>query len=277
MRLIFTSDLHGHINRYDELSQLAQRHQPDVLIIGGDLLPHQSPGQAGLYHQLDFVESAFRSFLESLSNSTLVGAILGNDDWAACIPKLKTLSQFYPFHMLSESPVEINGIQFYGYSFLPPTPFTAKDFDKCDTNEDAAPSTPVLSYISQDHDIKPIDTQLLFSQRNTIKEDLSKIKPENPHIMVAHAPPYGTHLDRLYHGQAVGSRSIYQWIKTHAPIISLHGHIHESPKVTGQYWDRIGETICLNPGQIENHLSAVIVELDESIHIRHTIYGVLTE
>lgn len=277
MRLIFTSDLHGHKDRYDELNQLIRHHQPDILILGGDLLPHQSPGNTGLKYQQIFVESTFRSFLESLPDHIPVGTILGNDDWAACTSELKLLGKSFPFYLLSEIPVELAGLQFYGYSFLPPTPFMAKDFDKRDREMDTIPQTPQISYISQDHEIQAIETQALFRKRNTIEDDLSRIHPIHPHILVAHAPPYESNLDRLHDGEAVGSRSIRTWIANHQPMLSLHGHIHESPKVSGKFWDRIGRTICLNPGQIESHLSAVIIELDESISITHTIYGVWTE
>jgi Icc-related predicted phosphoesterase len=33
--------------------------------------------------------------------------------------------------------------------------------------------------------------------------------------------------------------------------MSLHGHIHESPKVSGLWNNKLGNTICIQPGQTE--------------------------
>ena len=33
--------------------------------------------------------------------------------------------------------------------------------------------------------------------------------------------------------------------------MSLHGHIHESPKISGLWYNKLGKTICIQPGQTE--------------------------
>src|SRR6201993_4866322 len=71
-----------------------------------------------------------------------------------------------------------------------------------------------------------------------------------------HAPPYGTGLDeapaldenmRPIHGGAVmktvGSTAVKAAIQKYQPILSVHGHIHESKGVL-----RIGRTLSMNPG-----------------------------
>jgi uncharacterized protein len=51
--------------------------------------------------------------------------------------------------------------------------------------------------------------------------------------------------------------------------LTLHGHIHESPELSGSYFDRIGETVSINPGQSAREgktatkLHAVIFELED--------------
>jgi Icc-related predicted phosphoesterase len=40
-----------------------------------------------------------------------------------------------------------------------------------------------------------------------------------------------------------GSQSVRKAIETHQPMLSLHGHIHESQAVI-----RMGRTTCINPG-----------------------------
>jgi Icc-related predicted phosphoesterase len=64
-------------------------------------------------------------------------------------------------------------------------------------------------------------------------------------------------------GQAlrpVGSTSVHDAIKRFQPMLSLHGHIHESKGAA-----RIGKTLALNPGSSyeEGILQAAVVHIDE--------------
>ncbi len=91
-------------------------------------------------------------------------------------------------------------------------------------------------------------------------------------ILNFHAPPYGSKLDNapalnadltyVSGGQAlrpVGSTSVRDAVKDFQPLLSLHGHIHESRGAT-----RIGRTLALNPGSSyeEGILQAAIVTID---------------
>jgi Icc-related predicted phosphoesterase len=73
-----------------------------------------------------------------------------------------------------------------------------------------------------------------------------------------HVPPIDTELDRapavshdfnyVKEGLGIkfihaGSGAVRRSIETHAPLIGLHGHIHES-----KGFARLGRTLCLNPG-----------------------------
>ncbi len=92
-------------------------------------------------------------------------------------------------------------------------------------------------------------------------------------ILNFHAPPYGSKLDNApalnpdltyaSGGQAlrpVGSTSVRDAVQRFQPLLSLHGHIHESRGAT-----RIGRTLALNPGSSyeEGILQTAIVNLDE--------------
>lgn len=48
----------------------------------------------------------------------------------------------------------------------------------------------------------------------------------------------------------MGSRSIRRFIETFQPLMTLHGHIHEAPRLSGNYAQWIGRTLCINPGQL---------------------------
>ena len=71
-------------------------------------------------------------------------------------------------------------------------------------------------------------------------------------IMLFHAPPNDTALDRVANDGKlvehvpldvhVGSIAIRRIIEEHHPLITLHGHIHESARLTGRWRDMLGRT-----------------------------------
>jgi Icc-related predicted phosphoesterase len=90
-------------------------------------------------------------------------------------------------------------------------------------------------------------------------------------IFNIHVPPYGCGLDvapkildgdRLSHGgadrESVGSTAVRDALMKYQPMLSLHGHIHESRGV-----QRLGRTLCINPGSTysEGSLQGVVIEL----------------
>ncbi|GAC1509739.1 MAG: metallophosphoesterase [Candidatus Dormibacteraceae bacterium] len=91
-------------------------------------------------------------------------------------------------------------------------------------------------------------------------------------IFNLHCPPYKSGLDeapaidadlKLLHGgralRPVGSTAVREAIERHQPLISLHGHIHESKGAV-----KIGKTLSINPGSSyeEGMLMGALVQLD---------------
>jgi Icc-related predicted phosphoesterase len=87
-----------------------------------------------------------------------------------------------------------------------------------------------------------------------------------------HAPPYGTGLDeapaldatlRPIHGGAVmkpvGSVAVRDAINRYQPMLSVHGHIHESRGVK-----KMGRTLAINPGSVygDGVLQGALLELN---------------
>ncbi|KYH41462.1 MAG: metallophosphoesterase [Candidatus Bathyarchaeota archaeon B63] len=71
----------------------------------------------------------------------------------------------------------------------------------------------------------------------------SRLIDDEGFVLLSHAPPKGTRLDRTRFGLHVGSRSVRRFIEERSPLIVFCGHIHEA---RGE--DRIGETMIINPG-----------------------------
>ena len=70
-----------------------------------------------------------------------------------------------------------------------------------------------------------------------------------------HSPPYRTSLDRAQlDGKCidhvpldvhVGSIAIKRFIERRQPRVTLHGHIHEAPRLTGVWQEAIGSTVTM--------------------------------
>ncbi len=86
-----------------------------------------------------------------------------------------------------------------------------------------------------------------------------------------HAPPYGTGLDEApaldaslrptYGGavmKAVGSTAVRDAIMSYQPMLSVHGHIHESRGIK-----KMGRTLAINPGSVygDGVLQGALLEL----------------
>jgi Icc-related predicted phosphoesterase len=95
-----------------------------------------------------------------------------------------------------------------------------------------------------------------------------------------HCPPAGTHLDQAAKLDAdlrpvmdgggpvmtsVGSTAVREAIERHAPLLGLHGHVHESPAI-----ERLGRTVCVNPGSDygDGVLRGAVVDLDPAKGLR---------
>lgn len=107
------------------------------------------------------------------------------------------------------------------------------------------------------------------------------VDPARPVIFNFHDPPNGSGLDLAHRLTAdlrvesgagspllapVGSRSVREVIERVQPVLSLHGHIHESRAAT-----RIGRTLAVNPGSVygEGTLQGAIVTLEDGRVVGH--------
>jgi Icc-related predicted phosphoesterase len=89
----------------------------------------------------------------------------------------------------------------------------------------------------------------------TMQEDLESLVGDRSldrAIMLFHSPPYKSALDRAaLDGRMVdfvpmdvhvGSIAIQRLISRRQPLVTLHGHVHESARMTGEWSTRLGAT-----------------------------------
>jgi len=114
------------------------------------------------------------------------------------------------------------------------------------------------------------ETEEQLSER--IESMAKQIADPSRAIFNLHCPPYKSGLDeapaidadlKLLHGgralRPVGSTAVREAIEKHQPLLSLHGHIHESKGAV-----KIGKTLSINPGSSyeEGMLMGAIIQLD---------------
>jgi putative phosphoesterase len=69
------------------------------------------------------------------------------------------------------------------------------------------------------------------------------IKKDDKVILITHAPPYNTNIDKI-NKSPCGNKSIRNFIKKTKPDLAISGHLHEN---AGKE-DKIGKTKIINPG-----------------------------
>ncbi|HUL31393.1 MAG TPA: metallophosphoesterase [Thermodesulfobacteriota bacterium] len=278
MKVLYTSDLHGEIHLYEEILSLANSSSSEIVAIGGDLLPSLPPTKRYedlLPNQKAFIDRFLLPLFRRILEMTSIREIF-------LIPGNWDLGYPFLFREPTETIIDLNqkshrlesGYELIGYPYVPPTPFRPKDFEKMDDREALWPPQKNPSYIrSSDRpdQLIPIDPHRFLTERETIQEDMDRMpKPldRKKAIYLMHSPPFGTRLDLIQGGKPAGSRSIRTFIEGNQPLLTLHGHIHESPEISGAYVDRLGETVMINPGQFTrtsgnaSKLHAVTFEID---------------
>ncbi len=77
-----------------------------------------------------------------------------------------------------------------------------------------------------------------------IKDFKKKMEKFEKVVLLTHAPPYNTRLDKIIE-ESCGNKSIRKFIKKHKKIVlAVSGHLHEN---AGRE-DHVGSTRVVNPG-----------------------------
>ena len=273
----FTSDLHGQGALYEQLMAIAAAHRPRVVLIGGDLCPHAA-GEAGLGHQRVFLQGLLVEFARRLREAVPEGELLllmGNDDWSCNVDCLEQ-HEGDLWQVLHGRAVSVDGVCVAGLSWVPITPFGIKDWERWEDGAEESPPR-LDGWVScggclEPHRFDPA------SRAPTIADALASLcaqaRPAET-LFVLHSPPRETRCDMVGSRAHVGSRAIRGFVERHQPPLVLSGHIHESPRVSGSYRDRIGSTVVVNPGQFgTSRLCGVWFDPGRIAEtLRHTVHG----
>lgn len=276
MKSIFTSDIHASGRHLSNLLSIAETNDVNCMIIGGDIIPHRLPGEkrnGPVRAQEEYLTGEFipalRDFKER-NPSARIFLDMANDDfvWNRRVLVEHEGGLFNLLHMRVQRFTD--EIDIAGYMSVPITPFLRKDWEKPDTKEHPFPGSNISLSGHSSISGKLEHYRLNPSSDDTIESDLALLsqKITRPFIFVSHSPPYGTDLDALSTGEHVGSLAvrdfITRWAKDGRLLASFHGHIHESPEVSGSSSSMIYGVQCINPGQKIDVLKYAVFETRES-------------
>lgn len=125
---------------------------------------------------------------------------------------------------------------------------------------------------------RELDEEEIYAR---LKRLVDQLEEPNRAILNIHVPPYESSLDTAFevdedlhyvmkggrpHEVPTGSPAVRQIIEETQPLLSLHGHIHESKGVT-----KIGRTVAINPGSDygSGHLDGCLVHLEPDRVVNH--------
>jgi len=276
-RCFFVSDLHGRVDRYAKLFASLLDGPPAALFIGGDLLPHDLvPVEVEGRPCHDFLNDYLVPECTRLRGTLgkrypRVFLILGNDDsrsWEAAFIDAATRGIWEYAH---EREIAFDRYRVFGYACVPPTPFLLKDWERYDVSRYVDPGC-----VSPEEGVRSVPVSNRDIRNATIQSDLEELSGDGDlgdAVFLFHTPPHQTTLDRAaLDGKTVehvpldvhvGSIAVRRFIESRQPRITLHGHIHESPGLTGSWRDRIGKTHLFSAAHDGPELALVTFDLED--------------
>jgi Icc-related predicted phosphoesterase len=275
-RCFFVSDLHGRRERYERLLVSIANERPRALFLGGDLLPfsfgqHRACETESFDFITDYLAGEFAKLATTLgADYPQVFLILGNDDPRVCESSVQAAAARGVWAYAHGQRLPLEGFTVYGYSHVPPTPFLLKDWERYDVSRYVDPGC-----VSPEEGHRSIPVPEHEIRYSTIAEDLVHLvggEDLTRAVFLFHAPPYRSILDRAaLDGKFadhvpldvhVGSIAIQRFITTRQPWLTLHGHVHESARLTGSWRERIGRTHAFSAAHDGPELALVRFDLE---------------
>jgi Icc-related predicted phosphoesterase len=230
--------------------------RPAAVFLGGDLLPHglgriaaRNPGGDDFVD--DFLLPRFTRAAAVLREAwPRVYVILGNDDPRCEEPRFEAAAEIGLWEYVHGRRSVCGRHPVFGYAHIPPTPFRLKDWERYDVSRFVDPGC-----VSPEEGVRTVPVGESDVRFGTIARDLQALTGDEPlaeAILLLHTPPHATPLDRAaLDGQMVdgvpldvhvGSIAVRRFIEERQPLLTLHGHVHESARLTGAWRTRIGRT-----------------------------------
>lgn len=261
----FVSDLHGNKLKYELLIREIIRNKPSFLFLGGDLLPHirySEKQKSNVVNPFvkDYLIPLFKNMQKQLGcNYPEVYLILGNDDYKSDIPGFIEGAERDLWKFLNSNSVRFGPYNIYGYSYVPPTPFRLKDWEKYDTDQTINAGCILPEEGFRSVPVEPDELSLIMNDLYALAGD----NPMEKAIFMIHTPPYNSFLDQIQGGVSIGSKAVARFIEEKQPYITLHGHVHESSTLTGNWRQQFNRTHAFSAAFDGIGLALVIFQIDD--------------
>ncbi len=274
-KIIYTADIHGVVAQYNKLINYSNKTNANTIIIGGDIAPKEKSNNY-IQNQRNFLQNDFPEIMSLKNSNSKLYIMMGNDD---CSCNLDVLEERDPklYSLINKKRLQLTeDFDIVGYSYVPITPFRIKDWEKFDLSS-------VSKNLESDYRYRKLNNYNFdgiqsigdrwrkfrftpkMEKKDSIQRDLAdKLFTKNPDktLYIIHTPPNNTNLDRTIYGENVGSFAVREFIEKHQPYLTLHGHIHETVRVSKSYKEKIGNTLCMTSGNNEHSDELVLLEFD---------------
>jgi Icc-related predicted phosphoesterase len=284
-RAFFVSDLHGDLQRYSKLLGQIKSSEPAVVFVGGDILPSGlltlvQPGEQYDDFLTDYLEPRLEDLRAEMGRAyPQFYVILGNDDPRVEEETVRAMAARGLWTYIHNARAEFRRWTVYGYSHVPPTPFSLKDWERYDVSRYVDPGS-----LSPEEGTRSVEVQSSKKRYATIADDLDRLAGDDDlqsAVFLFHSPPYRTALDRAaLDGRRVegvpldvhvGSIAIRRFIEARQPLLTLHGHVHESSQLTGAYMERLGRTCIVSAAHHGPELALVRIDLEDPAGARRDL------
>jgi Icc-related predicted phosphoesterase len=272
----FVSDLHGRALCYQKLFAAISREKPEAVFMGGDFLPLAWHSHGTFEFQppdfiSDFLVKNLLALRRELQDSyPRIFLIMGNDDRRIEEALIVDAASQGVWEYIPNRKLPFRDYSVYGYAYVPPTPFRLKDWERYDVSRYIDPGA-----ISPEEGFRSVPVAEREAIYSTIKDDLERLTEGDDltkAVFLFHAPPYQTKLDLSGQGgkmidhvpldRHLGSIAVRRFIEARQPLLTLHGHIHESARFSGSWRDSIGKTFCFSAAHDGPELSLVRFDLE---------------
>lgn len=261
---LFVTDLHGSRWKYERTLDLAEERRAGMVINGGDMFPHGRLHEEQARFLREFLDPLFARY--QAAGIRHLG-LTANDDLRAHDPLFEEICGRYPLvENIAGRCVAVGPHEFIGMNLVTDFPFRLKDRARMDAADFVFPPQSGRGILSIPGGWEEIPDWTAYARTlPTIDEELSRLpEPREPAraVYILHGPPSGRGLDVCRGGAPVGSPATLAFLEKRQPLLSLHGHIHESPEVSGIWKTTIGRTVCIQPGQSADGLTVVVGDLE---------------
>ena len=281
--LLITTDLHQHPSKWNLLAKAATEERPQFVLIAGDILPKDG----GFSRQRQFLPY-LRELLTDVRDQTNARVLLylSNDDGHFLEPLVNDLEADNLCVNMNQRVYREAGLVFCGMNKVRDYPFGYKHY--CVPDDDRI-TDPVqfcprgITFNDAGKEITIPDLRQYLLAKPTLLAHLEDLKSQlqpgemAQSIWLVHQPPSGLGMDICARGQQVGSPALLRFIQENQPLLGCSGHIHESPHQPGGQWvARTGNTTWLQPGQVNDRLHYVTLDITDDYtvaNLRHSVFG----